>query len=441
MADNHSSTIVSNTVNRGGNEFIVEMEQMLNELGTLPKFEHCIYRVPTEIRKVKEEAYTPRIVSIGPFHHNNQNLKSMEQLKKGYMNKLVGRDGNSTLKECTDFVTKKEAEIRECYSECFAMESKEFRKMVLVDSCFIIQLFIYVCSDWTDFDFSLYINHMKMNSVNLDLMLLENQVPFFVLEGLCRLATNETFSILDLALGFLKEATNIHLFEGLDDITTSALGSQSIMHFTHLILILHRPPFEVRERRYSKTVRSFHSSTKLTEAGVTFRKKMTNKGLFDVTFSDGVLEIPRFMLTNHTEIQIRNLMALELLLYKHEGHITDYFLLMDCLINTTKDVELFVDEEIIINHLGNNNEVADFINKVCIVPSYSYGFHFSHICENLNNYYKGPKAKVKRKYIHTLKRDYCHTPWKTTATVAAIMLLVFTLIQTVFSIMSHVRDK
>ncbi|KAM7490135.1 hypothetical protein LguiA_033056 [Lonicera macranthoides] len=111
---------------------------MLDELEDRPPFEPWIYMVPMEIRKVNEEAYTSSIVSIGLFHHNNKILKSMGQLKKGYMKKLVRRNGNSSLKDCSNFVKRMEAYIRECYSKPVEMDSKDFRKMVLVDSYLII---------------------------------------------------------------------------------------------------------------------------------------------------------------------------------------------------------------------------------------------------------------------------------------------------------------
>jgi len=40
----------------------------------------CIYKVPDKLRKVNEEqdAYTPKLDSIGPFHHNLQQLMGIK---------------------------------------------------------------------------------------------------------------------------------------------------------------------------------------------------------------------------------------------------------------------------------------------------------------------------------------------------------------------------
>ena len=70
----------------------------------------CIYRVPEELRKLKESAYTPRLVSIGPLHSNDIRLKSpMQDIKMSYVNFLLCRmtDGSpdckfAVLEECVE---------------------------------------------------------------------------------------------------------------------------------------------------------------------------------------------------------------------------------------------------------------------------------------------------------------------------------------------------
>ena len=47
--------------------------------------ECSIYRVPLELRRVNSDAYTPMLISIGPFHRKDGNLKNMENLKASYL--------------------------------------------------------------------------------------------------------------------------------------------------------------------------------------------------------------------------------------------------------------------------------------------------------------------------------------------------------------------
>uniref|UniRef100_A0A7N2LFA7 Uncharacterized protein n=1 Tax=Quercus lobata TaxID=97700 RepID=A0A7N2LFA7_QUELO len=51
----------------------------------------CIYRVPEKLHKVNKDAYTPMLISIGPFHHHEKKLKKMEQLKLRYFKEALYR--------------------------------------------------------------------------------------------------------------------------------------------------------------------------------------------------------------------------------------------------------------------------------------------------------------------------------------------------------------
>jgi vacuolar-type H+-ATPase subunit F/Vma7 len=62
-------------------ELIIHMENMLQSVELPLVSRCCIYKVPQKIRKLNQEAYTPTIVSIGPFHYGDKRLESMEDLK------------------------------------------------------------------------------------------------------------------------------------------------------------------------------------------------------------------------------------------------------------------------------------------------------------------------------------------------------------------------
>ena len=147
-----------------------------------PEWAECyIYRVPKQLRKVKEEAYTPKLVSIGPFHHGAAELKDMEKHKQRYLMQFLERTTKSKA-DLLNFIKAHEKTIRHCYSEdCGPESSDDFVKMILLDAVFIIELFDkkthYILSKpWL------------AKGIRLDLILLENQLPFFALEKLYRFA-------------------------------------------------------------------------------------------------------------------------------------------------------------------------------------------------------------------------------------------------------------
>ena len=73
----------------GGNEkkndeLVIEIRKMVERPEIEPSEQCRIYKVPNPLRKENEEAYTPQVVSIGPFHHKNEKLKAMEKHKERY---------------------------------------------------------------------------------------------------------------------------------------------------------------------------------------------------------------------------------------------------------------------------------------------------------------------------------------------------------------------
>jgi hypothetical protein len=88
-----------------------------------------------------------------------------------------------------------------------------------------------------------------------------------------------------------------------------------------------------------------------------------------------------------------------------------------------------------INFLGDNNAVKSMINNL------NYGIYpenrrsdYNDLCENLNRFCRHPWHSWKA----TLKSQYFSNPWRTAATIAAIILLLLTLVQTVCTIIQLV---
>ncbi|CAL5431680.1 unnamed protein product [Camellia sinensis] len=91
----------------------------------------CIFRVPEELRKVKESAYTPQLVSIGPLHSNKEHLKSpMEDIKKHYAAILFSRVDKKmpfplVLQKCVEKMKELLHTARGCYAEKVEVDAPE----------------------------------------------------------------------------------------------------------------------------------------------------------------------------------------------------------------------------------------------------------------------------------------------------------------------------
>ncbi|XP_028761832.1 UPF0481 protein At3g47200-like [Neltuma alba] len=268
------------------------------------------------------------------------------------------------------------------------------------------------------------------DSIRFDLLLLENQLPFFVIEELF----NKAFphdrcgippSILRLTYDYFW-CFNLKQLEPNSDV--------KIKHFTDLIRLFRMQGQMSQGQHPFSEVAShilLYNANKLQEAGIKL-KASDSKGLLDLRFSGHAPEIPKIRVDVYTELFWGNIIALEQCHYSDNAYIADYALLFKWLIDTDKDVDLLVHS--VENHLGDTNNVALLFNGLSEHAVHStFSSEYLDICQRLNGYCQNPFHKMKA----TLRRDYCGTPWQTVASIAAVVLLFLTIVQTIFSILQE----
>ncbi|XP_050126035.1 UPF0481 protein At3g47200-like isoform X9 [Malus sylvestris] len=400
---------------------------MSEELEGLPPLSNlgCIFRIPEELRRVNEKAYTPQVVSIGPLHHGKEGLKDMEEHKRRYLRYFLDR----TKVPLADYVTKikgREAELRSCYAQTIELSSDEFVRIILVDAAFIIEFLLrFLDPIKRDSNDRIFHKPWLVNSVLPDLLLLENQLPFFVLEDL--FAAEEKPSVFDLSCQFCNESTSSYVQRD----NSKSSPSLKVDHFVDLIRALNLPTDEEeRDNRGSVKTLAVPSMTKLHQAGIKFKKR-SNKNLFAMCFKDGILEIPNLMIDDNTELVLRNLIAFEQFRCTEKTrHLIDYIILMDSFVNTPNDVELLVRNGIVETMLGDNSEVSTLINSLGkgVVFERKH-FYYAKLTEGLNKYYN----KRWNKWKADLKQKYFYSPWTTISVFAATLIIMLTFIQTVCS--------
>jgi hypothetical protein len=387
----------------------------------------CIYRVPHDLRRLNEEAYTPQFVSIGPFHHGDKRLETMEKLKVRYFKRFV-KKATLNVKKLVSMIRDKEGDVRDCYAESIQLSSDDCVKLILVDASFIIVLFLMrQLEEWRSDDDSIVFTSQMITNMVADMWLLENQLPFFVIKEIFNFAFasySNLPSFAQLTFGF---------FTSYNTQEMSPDSNLEIIHFLDLLRTFFLPQsYRLPQRGNDVGGEHLYTASQLHVAGVKF-KVGSSKCLFDLKFTNGVVEIPCLELYDGSESLFRNLVALEQYHYVNDDYVTNYIILVDSLIDTVKDVDLLVQKKILINSLGDNNAVTTLINNLGTNVSHSYSESiFCNLYKDLNTFYEDPRHIWKA----TLRRDYFSTPWITASTIAAIILLVLTLIQTVCSIIS-----
>uniref|UniRef100_A0A6N2MAD6 Uncharacterized protein n=1 Tax=Salix viminalis TaxID=40686 RepID=A0A6N2MAD6_SALVM len=194
------------------------------ELEIFPPFSDqcCIYRVPVRLRELNEKAYTPRLVSIEPLHHGKEELKAMEG------HKIF----KASLEELVEVVEEMETRLRNCYAETIDLSSDEFVKMMLLDGVFIIVIFLKNgYEDPINTVDRIFNKPWMLGDIALDMCLIENQLPFFILEDLLKASEiashyDEECSMIKLTYKFFKDDWNSMLTEGILE------GNQSLRSST-----------------------------------------------------------------------------------------------------------------------------------------------------------------------------------------------------------------
>ncbi|PIA42482.1 hypothetical protein AQUCO_02000140v1 [Aquilegia coerulea] len=411
---------------------------MLRAAPSIPSRECCIYKVPVILRSINEAAYTPQIISIGPLHQGDKNLQPMEAYKLHFLKTLLVRKPNIQLKDYVETLRGMEKQVRNCYFDqefVCKFSSNDFVQMMLLDGCFIVELLTRYSPGNIEglpvpYTISLY----------SDMKLFENQLPYFLLEHLFNFINGKPYTTAPISF---YNCAVLHLC-GMDYVkkdATDQLGrsGNQVKHFVDLILNCHLLSASTLTDRVSvenESNREFTfipSATELHDrSGVKF-KKGESPCYLDITFKSGVLEIPTLVIEDTTELNLRNMIAMEQCDARNTAHISCYMFLLDSLISTPKDVALLRHRGIIKNCLGSDEEVADLVNKLGSgVNACPWDSPYYEDLKKIHVFYNRRRNKWKA----NLKRNYFHTPWMTLSFIAALVLLICTVAQTVCSFLS-----
>ncbi|KAK7825100.1 upf0481 protein [Quercus suber] len=390
----------------------------------------CIFKTPTILLELNEKAYVPDAFSIGPFHHGCPKFEETEKIKRMYLEGLFSRSPSpeKMLRDLINSVKHVEREVRECYSGPIGYSPDEFVKILVIDGCFIIELFRKMTAEKPiELDDPIFTRACMLQFLLHDLILLENQVPWMVLDHLFNMTTVPTHNkpLIELVKFFLH-----HYF-----VTEPPSGYPPIQDWQdmkHIVDVCRKLLFssiaEENIDRLGFDWTLFPSATSLIEAGVKIKRGESRSYFLDIKFHNGVLEIPLLRIQETTETLFRNIISFEQCYPNCESRFTSYAMLLDNLINNDKDVDVLCENNVIENWLNPADAVL-FFNKLY----YNAGvkkFYYQSLCKKMKKYCnrRWPRWRA------MLVRNYFNTPWAILSTTAAATLLILSFLQTWYAI-------
>ncbi|KAK9183285.1 hypothetical protein WN944_026436 [Citrus x changshan-huyou] len=319
--------------------------QKLRRLTATPSDQFNIFKVPDVLRKLNEKAYEPEMLAIGPYHHGKEQLLAFEEHKTRYLKKLLER----TRIPLSDYV--------------MAMRALEERARKLK----------HLRGD-DDPNFKL---GWMLPSIARDMILLENELPFFVIWKLFIMtdmpsdSRNESFLLM-----ILRFFNGILPGKGCRRDIVYQVDVYPINEIKHLVHLIHAnwlpSPAGVGAYRNNATNNSYWSfigsAIEIREAGIRFRKVevLKDDSLFDIKFENGVMKMPSLEIGDATETVLQNFIAYEQCSQDlNLKHVIDYVEFLNRLVNSSKDAELLRRRGIIENLLGDDEVIATLLNKLC----------------------------------------------------------------------------
>ncbi|CAK9185392.1 unnamed protein product [Ilex paraguariensis] len=389
--------------------------------------DHCIFGVYDEIRVENKKAYEPLKLAIGPYYYGKDKLKEMEEHKMRYLHQLFKKRNETSVDKYIMALGDVEERARKCYSESSVLNEYEFLKMMLLDGFFMIELFRRHEND------PIFQSHWFRVDIRRDLLLLENQLPFFIVVKLFNMTTdpNTHEDIRYLALSFME-----YVLPGPSLSKPSEIEVDDVKHLLHLVHNSMCASFgKVVSYGNENDEWEFISSvTQLQEAGIELKAAKECNSLYDIKFNDGLLEIPPFSIGDETESVFRNLIAYEQFLPDiHRRYVADYAKFMESLISSPSDTSLLRSCGIIKNFLGDDGVVCTMLNNLGNSAALSKNFTYTQVFNNVNKHCKRPYNR----WMANLRRNYFNSPWAFISFVAAFVLLLLTVAQTIFSVLSY----
>ncbi|KAJ8764450.1 hypothetical protein K2173_006190 [Erythroxylum novogranatense] len=368
----------------------------------------------------------------------------MDHHKWRFLRRVLERT-KQDIKVYLDSVREVEERARSCYEGPIPLSSNEFVEMMVLDGCFVLELFRAVDEGFEKLSYPtndpIFGRLGSMSSILGDIIMLENQLPLFILDRLLK---------LQLGCHFQKDVAELvaTIFDAL--MHPTFLGQKAFeppidagLHCLEILwrILLGRSKPDPLSQNSDVADKGRHQviycATELKDSGIKFKEGKADR-FWDIKFENGVLWIPRLEIDDGTKSFFLNLITFEQCHFGFDNYITSYVFFMDNLINSPMDVAHLHSCGIIEHWLGSDSEVADLFNRLGheVVLDIDNNY-LSQLSADVNNYHNRRWNTWKA----TLKHRYFNNPWAIISVIAAVVLLLLTFTQTFFGVYAYYRPS
>ncbi|KAJ6389657.1 hypothetical protein OIU77_027892 [Salix suchowensis] len=186
-----------------------------------------IFAVPKTLMSSNPDYYTPQQLSLGPYHYRRADLHDMERYKLSAAKKLQNQLDSHRFENLVEELIKLEPKIRACYHRYLDFNAETLAWMMALDVSFLLEfLQIYSVKETKLLSrvpsrMSHLLDYSKNKSAHhailRDMVMLENQVPQFILRKVLEFqylsAELADDILLSMVIGLAKELSPFKMIE------------------------------------------------------------------------------------------------------------------------------------------------------------------------------------------------------------------------------------
>ncbi|MFS7950797.1 hypothetical protein Hanom_Chr07g00587431 [Helianthus anomalus] len=215
----------------------------------------CIFTVPTSLASGKPDCYIPQQVALGPYHHWQPELYGMERYKLCVAKRCQKQLENNSLKfdQLIDQLLVLEPKIRACYHKYLDCDGETLVWMMALDVSFLLEfLDVYTIEKERSFTrVPSRISHLvdyscqafAHNAILRDIVMLENQIPFFLLENMLEFKSqHDSFesckrSLNSMLLGLYKALSPFRVLDNEFNLDQSSHDCTHVLGFLYHMMV------------------------------------------------------------------------------------------------------------------------------------------------------------------------------------------------------------
>jgi hypothetical protein len=401
------------------------------------KIKTKIHRYPSIFRSListDDRYFVPRAVAIGPYHHGAPHLKEAEEVKRAAAYYFCGESGHS-VEEVYQRILLVAAEARSCYVDDDTVASigeGDFAAIMFHDGCFLLQYIICSTDDIAPSLESWF--NSNDASMERDIFLLENQLPWVVLDALM------TFRSVPVGEFISQKSASFDAYTDLEKRSFVLDESYTPSHLLGLLryyqsgLSMPNGSMALEPPEGITSISQNSSAIELAEIGINL---VANKKTWfnDMSISKGALFGKLFMaplvMDDQNACWLINMMALEICSASTgmdgEDTVCSYVSLLAMLMSREEDVHELRVKRILHGDFSNQRTLVFFKNLVDLIP---IPFQHSYLLDNLEAYRR-------KRWMWIPIHKFIYNNLKTIVTVFSIIGVLVGIFKTLMSIKQH----